>query len=110
MSNVISRFDNLGARADSTAAVSGGTPVRALGAQVGNPHRQGINLRNHSATDGIRVYLSHSDTAPTMTATSFDLRIPPNESRTISAGGAIRCWLISESASNTCAFTALELL
>jgi hypothetical protein len=110
VSNVILRFDNLGSRNDGTAAVSGGTPIRALGSTTGNPHRQAINIRNHSSTDGIRVYLTQSDTAPTISSTSNDVRIPPNDSRTISAAGGIRCWLLSDSASNTCAFTALELL
>ena len=110
MSNVILRFDNLGTRNDGTAAVSGGTPVRALGSTTGNPHRQAVNIKNHSTTDGIRVYLSQSDTAPTISASAFDVRVPANENRTISCGGGIRAWLISESASNTCAFSALELL
>lgn len=110
MSNVIIRFDNLGGRNDGTAAISSGTPVKAFGATVGNSHRQAVNVKNHSASDGIRVYMTQSDTAPTISATSHDVRIPPSDSRTISAGGGIRLWLISESSANTCAFTALELL
>lgn len=110
MSNVIIRFDNLGSRSDGTAAVSGGTPVKAFGTAVGNSHRQAVNVKNHSAADGIRVYMTQTDAAPTISATSYDVRIPPSDNRTISAGGGVRVWLISESSSNTCAFTALELV
>jgi hypothetical protein len=106
------RFLNLFTRHSGTAAVSGGTAVNVLGdGVVGCPYRQGINIKNQSTTDGIWVYMKEGDinTPPTISATENDILIPPNENRTIQGGGAIQCWVISNNAGATCAFTAVEV-
>lgn len=103
------RFDDIGVDVDFSAPTSGSTPVKVLGANSPTKGRKGVNVSNNSSY-GMRVKVSTSDTAPTISSTSKHVRIPPNDNRVITGGGTIRIWVLSEDASNAAAGTATELL
>lgn len=107
---ITQRFDNIGARNDGTAAISGGAAVTAVVAPQ-NANRQAVLICNHSLTDPIWFKLTGSGvtTPPTISASSKDGIIPLNDFLPISAGPGVKIWLISSHAGNTAAFTAVEL-
>ena len=104
---MIQRFDNVANRNDGTAAISGGTAVTAITATTKG--RQAIQICNHSLYDIWLMFTERSASAPTISSTSKDGVIPAGTDKTIGAGDGVAVWLISADASNTAAFTAVEL-
>jgi hypothetical protein len=107
---IVQRADSVGQSSDGTAPISGGTPVLSLGALTPSRVRSGLQIKNHSSSYALRVFLSQSETPPTITSTSHHLTIDAGKDRFLAIGGAVRVWLVSADAANTVAFTALELV
>jgi len=105
-----STFSGVAHQNDGTAPVSGGVAVKSITATA-TVGRKGILINNHSATDPIWCYVTSSGSAPTISSTTNQLTIPAGTDRTIALDDTTsNVWVISSSAVNTCAFSAVELI
>jgi len=111
--NVVYRAGSVGSRAQTTAVAAGSTPNEAFSTTTVTAGRQGVNIKNHSTSTSLRVYLTSSSVtsvnSSVITSTNYDFRIPPSDSRYFAFGEGISLWLTSDD-SGTVSYSAVEIL
>lgn len=95
-----------------TAAVSGGTAVKALGSATPTAARLGVYVQNNSALYSIWGFQQVAGSAPTINQATKFFRILPDDAFILYADGTgpIDIWLISSDAASTCPFVAWEMI